>query len=242
MHPAWRTGAVRWQDWQFGQRPGEKTAKDLSCGASMPLARDALSLSRPLNGRTCRPDRPGTAVQRHGHSWLRSPLMPAAALEPQRGDGRLRHFLEASRMRIAAPQTIHRRHLRRLAFRRWQASHAEHGEATPPTTADEDQATPPRAWPEHAVRAVADNVRAHPIAWLLGAAGVGAGCALLATLAGRARARAQPAERSASEGVAEEDLALACRMDCAPHPAGGLPPLQLGVQVSVTLVPLSPPV
>ncbi|MBA3937707.1 MAG: hypothetical protein H0X38_09610 [Planctomycetes bacterium] len=87
---------------------------------------------------------------------------------------------------------------------------------------------------------MADNVRAHPIAWLLGAAGVGAGCALLATLAGRAKARAQ--ERPAPENELEEELALACRMDCAPHPAGGLPPLPLGVQVSVTLVPLTPPV
>ncbi len=145
-------------------------------------------------------------------------------------------------MRIAAPQTINRRHLRRLAFRRWQASHAEHGEVTPPTTGEKEQTTVPPSWPGRAARAVADNVRAHPLAWLLGAAGVGAGCALLATWTARAKARTPPAESPDPEDMVAEDLALACRMDCAPHPAGGLPPLPLGVQVSVTLVPLSPPV
>ena len=139
----------------------------------------------------------------------------------------------------------HRRQMRRLAYRRWQASHLTgpegHGEprteASPNTSAEGDATAPP-SWPQRAGRAVADSVRAHPVAWLLGAAGFGAGCALFATMAKHARTKARQAP---PDPQGEEHLALACRMDCAELPDAALRPLPCGVQVAVTLVPLATP-
>lgn len=150
-------------------------------------------------------------------------------------------------MRTAASASaLQRRSLRRLAFRRWQASHPPTAEglettraAAPTGTPDDAGAAEPSAWPKRAARAVAGSVRAHPFAWLLGAAGFGAGCALLASVAKNARKPPRPAPPASLE---EEQLALACRMDCAMLPAAGLQPLPYGVQVAVTLVPLAPPV
>ncbi len=146
-------------------------------------------------------------------------------------------------MRNAVAPLEHRRHVRRLAFRRWQATHvgapaSDHPEADPSIPGGRDAGTEEApAWPHRAAKTVVDHVRAHPVAWLLGAIGVGAGCAVLAHVL---RKKTRPAHAEPAHD--EESLALAYRMDCAALQASGLPTMPLGVQVVVTLVPLAPPV
>jgi hypothetical protein len=144
-------------------------------------------------------------------------------------------------MRNAVAPQAHRRHVRRLAFRRWQATRVGTPAIHPPEAAssvpDERDERTGDAWPRRAAKAVVDNVRAHPVAWLLGAAGVGVGCALLARVL-RKRTNSGQAEPA----LEDESLALACRMDCAVLSTSELPTMPLGVQVVVTLVPLTPPV